>query len=77
MKELILKINGPIQVLLAQMYTTGQYSKQMFVTDENKYYSLMADLKSLIEERYLSVSRKGKKINVKILKRGQVEIISI
>ncbi len=74
MKELILKINGPVRSLLAQMYTAGQYSKQMFVTDERKYHALVADLKSLIEEKYLSLSRKGKKIDLKILKRGQTEI---
>lgn len=74
MKDHILKINGPIRSLLVQMYTARQYYKHLFVIDERKYHALLADLKILIEEKYLSISRHGKKIDLKILKKGQKEI---
>lgn len=74
MNELITQIQGPIRGLLAQMYESKTFEQVFMVTNEARYYRTMADLQKLISEKYVSVSRRGKRAVLKILAKGQKEI---
>lgn len=74
MNELITQIQGPIRGLLAQMYEAKEWTKEIFISSEANYYRTVADLKTLTDQKYISLSRRGKRAVLRILSKGQKEI---
>lgn len=76
MKSLIQQIDNPISNVIIGMINDKKYCQQLYITDESRYFKLLRDLKELTESKYISISRRGQKVELKILKKGQVEKIS-
>jgi hypothetical protein len=74
MNDLILKLEDTLRGVLAGMYSSKVFKKTLMVTDEIRYGKMLRSLQELIASKYISVKRRGKNVQLLILKKGQKEI---
>jgi hypothetical protein len=74
--SLLLKIESPIKGILSGMYEDKKFTREFFITDESRYKKMEYDLKPILEQKYMSLFRRGKKVVIKILAKGKEEILN-
>jgi hypothetical protein len=56
------------------MYKSGQDSKDLFITNEQSFFKTKLALDHIVQEKYISITRKGSKATIKVLSKAKKEI---
>ncbi len=75
-RGILLSISNPMIGTIVGMCESKKFIKEFFITDESRYKKIEVDFKPLVEKKYLSLSRRGKKATIKILVKAKEEILN-
>jgi hypothetical protein len=68
------KIYHPINGVIIAMAQLSQDKKDLFITNERNYYATKEALEPLVNQKYLSITRKGNKVTIKILDKAKKDL---
>jgi hypothetical protein len=74
--NLIVQVDNGLTKMLSTMYEVKRFEKEFFVTDESRFYKMVKEIDKMIENKFVSITRTGKKAKLKILKKGKEEILN-